>query len=63
MERLIALDVETTGLRISEGHRIIEVGAVEIIDREIMNTEFQKYVQPNRKVGESVHIPGIKDKK
>jgi len=32
MERLIALDVETTGLRISEGHRIIEVGAVEGTD-------------------------------
>ena len=62
MERLIALDVETTGLRISEGHRIIEVGAVEILDRKITNTEFQKYVQPNRKVGESVNIHGITDK-
>ena len=62
MERLIALDVETTGLRISEGHRIIEVGAVEILDREISNTEFQQYVQPNRKVGESVNIHGITDK-
>ena len=61
MERLIALDVETTGLRISEGHRIIEVGAVEILDREITNIEFQKYVQPNRKVGESVKIHGITD--
>ena len=62
MERLIALDVETTGLRISEGHRIIEVGAVEILDREITSTEFQRYVQPNRKVGESVNIHGITDK-
>ena len=62
MERLIALDVETTGLRISEGHRIIEVGAVEILNREITNTEFQKYVQPNRKVGDSVNIHGITDK-
>ena len=62
MERLIALDVETTGLRISEGHRIIEVGAVEILDREITNNEFQRYIQPNRKVGESVSIHGITDK-
>ena len=62
MERLIALDVETTGLEISEGHRIIEVGAVEILDREITNTEFQRYIQPNRKVGESVNIHGITDK-
>ena len=62
MERLIALDVETTGLEISEGHRIIEVGAVEILDREITNTEFQRYIQPNRKVGDSVNIHGITDK-
>ena len=61
MERLIALDVETTGLEISKGHRIIEIGAVEILDREITNTEFQEYIQPNRKVGESVSIHGITD--
>ena len=62
MERLIALDVETTGLEILEDHRIIEVGAVEILNREITNTEFQRYIQPNRKVGESVNIHGITDK-
>ncbi|SVD36908.1 uncharacterized protein METZ01_LOCUS389762, partial [marine metagenome] len=62
MERLIVLDTETTGIKPSEGHRIIEVGAVEILDREITSTEFQKYVQPNRKVGESVNIHGITDK-
>ena len=62
MERLIILDTETTGIKPSEGHRIIEVGAVEIIDREVTNTEFHKYVQPNRKVGESVNIHGITDK-
>jgi len=62
MERLIVLDTETTGIKPSEGHRIIEVGAVEILDREITSTEFHKYVQPNRKVGESVNIHGITDK-
>jgi len=62
MERLIVLDTETTGIKPSEGHRIIEVGAVEILDREITNTEFHKYVQPNRKVGKSVNIHGITDK-
>ena len=55
MERLIVLDTETTGIKPSEGHRIIEVGAVEILDREITSAEFHKYVQPNRKVGESVN--------
>ena len=34
MERLIILDTETTGIKPSEGHRIIEVGAVEILNRE-----------------------------
>ena len=62
MERLIVLDTETTGIKPSEGHRIIEVGAVEILNREITSTEFHEYVQPNRKVGESVNIHGITDK-
>jgi len=62
MERLIVLDTETTGIRPEEGHRIIEVGAVQIINREITSTEFHKYVQPNRPVGDSVNIHGITDK-
>ena len=62
MERLIVLDTETTGIRPEEGHRIIEVGAVQILNREITNTEFHKYVQPNRPVGDSVNIHGITDK-
>ncbi|WP_416694492.1 DNA polymerase III subunit epsilon [Candidatus Pseudothioglobus sp. Uisw_050_01] len=62
MERLIVLDTETTGIRPEEGHRIIEVGAVQILNREITNTEYHKYVQPNRPVGDSVNIHGITDK-
>ena len=42
MERLIVLDTETTGIDPKEGHRIIEVGAVQIENREITNTEFHK---------------------
>jgi len=61
MERLIALDVETTGLRISEGHRIIEVAGVEIIDGEKTDNEFHTYIQPNKLVGESENIHGITD--
>ena len=62
MERLIVLDTETTGIRPEEGHRIIEVGAVQILNREITSTEFHKYIQPNRTVGDSVNIHGITDK-
>ena len=59
MERLIALDTETTGLEISEGHRIIEVAGVEIIDGEKTDNEFHRYIQPNKDVGESEKIHGI----
>ena len=62
MERLIVLDTETTGIDPKEGHRIIEVGAVQIENREITNTEFHRYVQPNRTVGDSVKVHGITDK-
>jgi len=60
MERLIALDTETTGFETSEGHRIIEVGAVEF-DRETKGREFRSRVQPDRNVGESVKVHGITD--
>jgi len=62
MERLIVLDTETTGIEPLEGHRVIEVGAVQILDREITELEFHRYLQPNRNVGESVKIHGISDK-
>ena len=61
MERFIALDTETTGLKISEGHRIIEIGAVEIVNREITGNEFRKYIFSNKLVGESLSVHGISD--
>tara|TARA_B100000767_G_C19536697_1_gene438952 strand:- start:27 stop:722 length:696 start_codon:yes stop_codon:yes gene_type:complete len=61
MERLIALDTETTGIDPKEGHRIIEVGAVEILNREITDSKFQTYIQPNHVVGDSKNIHGITD--
>ncbi len=63
MERLIVLDTETTGINPSEGHRIIEIGCIEIINRQITkNNEYHEYIQPNRNVGDSVRIHGITDK-
>lgn len=62
MSRLIVLDTETTGIEPSEGHRIIEIGCTEIIDREIIESnEYHQYIQPNRLVGDSERIHGIKD--
>lgn len=62
MERLIVLDTETTGIEPSEGHRIIEIGCCEVLDREITESEFHEYVQPDRAVGDSVRVHGITDK-
>ena len=63
MERLIVLDTETTGIEPSEGHRIIEIGCTEVIDRQIVtDSEYQQYIQPDRNVGDSVRIHGITDK-
>ncbi|MBW5290751.1 MAG: DNA polymerase III epsilon subunit [Candidatus Ruthia sp. Asou_11_S2] len=63
MERLIVLDTETTGIEPSEGHRIIEIGCTEIVDRQITeNNEYHEYIQPSRNVGDSVRIHGITDK-
>lgn len=48
--RQIALDTETTGLEVSQGHRIIEIGAVEIQDRQITGRQFHYYLQPDREI-------------
>lgn len=62
MSRLIVLDTETTGIEPSKGHRIIEIGCTEIINREIIkNNEYHQYIQPDRLVGDSEKIHGIKD--
>ena len=61
MERLIVLDTETTGIEPSEGHKIIEIGCVEITDREITQSQYHQYIEPGRSVGESVRIHGITD--
>ncbi len=62
MGRLIVLDTETTGIEPSEGHRIIEIGCTEIINRQITkDNEYHQYIQPNRLVGDSERIHGIKD--
>ncbi len=46
--RQIVLDTETTGLAAREGHRIIEVGAIEIVGRRITEKRLHHYVNPER---------------
>ncbi len=48
--RQIVLDTETTGLETSEGHRIIEIGCIEILDRRITRNAFHTYINPEREV-------------
>lgn len=48
--RQIVLDTETTGLEPKEGHRIIEVGCVELIDRKLTGRHFHYYINPERDI-------------
>lgn len=50
--RLVVLDTETTGLSPKEGHRIIEIACVEIINRHITDHYFHSYINPERVVEE-----------
>lgn len=58
MTRQIILDTETTGLDPKDGHRIIEVGCVEMLNRRLTGNNFHHYLQPDRAIdaeAEAVH--------
>lgn len=58
--RQIVLDTETTGLEPKQGHRIIEIGAVEIIDRRLTGNHYHQYIQPDRESDEeALAVHGI----
>ena len=58
--RQIVLDAETTGLDPSLGHRIIEIGCVELIDRKLTGRHYQVYLNPQREIDEdAVAIHGL----
>lgn len=60
--RLIVLDTETTGMPVSEGHRIIEIGCVEVIGRRLTGRNFHVYLQPDRESDEgAIGVHGISD--
>ena len=46
--RQIVLDTETTGLNPSSGHRIIEIGCVELVNRRLTGNNFHRYLNPER---------------
>jgi DNA polymerase-3 subunit epsilon len=58
--RQIVLDTETTGLEVTQGHRIIEIGCVELVDRKLTGRHYHQYVQPNREIDEgALAVHGI----
>ncbi len=60
--RKILLDTETTGLSPKQGHRIIEIGCVELIDRELTGNDFHQYINPERAVDRGAfEVHGIGD--
>ncbi len=60
--RQIVLDTETTGLEPSQGHRIIEIGCVELVDRKLTGRHYHQYIKPNRLVDEgAMEVHGITD--
>jgi DNA polymerase-3 subunit epsilon len=58
--RQVVLDTETTGLETEEGHRILEVGCVEIIDRRITRRYYHQYINPVREIDDgALEVHGI----
>jgi len=58
--RQIVLDTETTGLETSHGHRIIEIGCVEMVHRNLTGNNYHQYIQPEREIDEgALQVHGI----
>ena len=58
--RQIVLDTETTGLEVGEGHRVIEVGCIELVKRRFTRNDFHQYLNPERDIEEgAVDVHGL----
>jgi len=58
--RQIVLDTETTGLEPEKGHRIIEIGALEMVDRQLTGRKFHRYLNPGREIDDgALEVHGI----
>ncbi len=58
--REVVLDTETTGIEYKEGHRIIEIGCVEVIDRRLTGRHYHVYINPQRDIDEGAQaVHGI----
>ena len=60
--RQVVLDTETTGIGAEKGHRIIEIGCVELIDRKLTGRHYHQYINPQRPSDEeAIGVHGITD--
>ena len=50
--RQVVLDTETTGLEVEQGHRVIEIGCVELVNRRLTGAKFHQYLNPERDIDE-----------
>jgi DNA polymerase-3 subunit epsilon len=58
--RQVVLDTETTGLEVGQGHRILEIGCVELVDRKLTNRHFHHYINPQRDIDDgALEVHGI----
>lgn len=58
--RQIVLDTETTGLEPQQGHRIIEIGCVELLNRKLTGNRFHVYINPDRVIDQgAVDVHGL----
>jgi len=61
MLRQVILDTETTGIGHAAGHRIIEIGCLELIDRQLTGEQFHVYLNPDRAIDEgAAKVHGIR---
>lgn len=62
--RQIVLDTETTGLEVGLGHRIIEIGCVELLNRRLTGRHYHQYINPEREVDAGAYaVHGINNEK
>ena len=60
MNRQIILDTETTGLSPQQGHRLIEIGCLEMVNRRLTKKRFHFYINPEREIDAgAVKVHGI----
>lgn len=58
--RQVVLDTETTGLSTAQGHRIIEIGCVELVNRRLTGRDFHRFLNPDRDIDEGAErVHGI----